>query len=156
MPPRSRQFDHPISGTYLDKQVARVLAALPLANAYDAAPLELVCAGFNMAMINITYTTGNPGAGDIGFRIEQSNDPTGTDWYAVASIDQTGIVANVDNLDLVQRSIRRYGAVGAAAEQILYALRIQRGVERIRIACMDTEAVNVGSAQIEVTFTMGG
>ena len=156
MPPRSRQFDHPISTTYLDKQVARALLPLPLANAYDAAPLELVCAGFNMAMINITYTTGNAGVGDIGFRIEQLNDPVGLDWYAVASVDQTGIVANTDNLDLVQRSIRRYGAVGAAAEQILYALRIDRGVERIRIACMDTEAVNVGTAQIDVTFTMGG
>lgn len=146
--------DHPISTNYLDKQVARVAAALG-GQVYDAAPLELVCAGFNMMMLFIRYTRGQAG-GDLWFIVEQSNDPVGADWYQVAAVGQAVVAANADNLDLIQRSVRSYGATAAGAEYFVYVLYLDEGVERVRIPCADSAAQGPGSAAIEAVFTMGG
>ena len=71
---------HPISPLYLDQQTARVSAILPAAGAFDAAPLELACPGFDFVTLFITYTRGGAG-GSVRMLPEFAPFSAGAVWH---------------------------------------------------------------------------
>ena len=79
-------------------QVARASAALPAAGAYDPAPLEMMCAGFDSAILYFSYVRGGA-AGAFKFKVEVS--PHASDsiiypsWFQSTLYEDGGVVARV-------------------------------------------------------------
>ncbi len=146
--------DHPISTTYLDRQVARVSAVLPAAGAWDVAPIEMPCAGFDRVLFYFTYTRGGAG-GDMRFRIEQAPDSAGAVWYQASDIGISVVASGADNVDNVQRAIIEYGSTGPGAELYMYGpFELQEAVERIRIVCCESGNVGApGTVEIIAKFS---
>lgn len=143
---------HPISDTYLDVQTARASAALPAAGAWDAAPTEMACPGFESCTLYISYTRAAAG-GDMRFRIDVSPNSTGTVWHR-ASIYAPGAVASgSDTVSNLQRDAVEYGSTAAGAETVVYGPLDIRGSERLRVACAESGAVATpGTVSIEARF----
>ena len=152
---------HPISATYLDVQEARASAALPAAGAWDAAPTELVCPGFDEVNLAFTYTRGAAG-GAFDFQIETSpysltaNVPAGaSEWVTEAIYAAGAVAAGADTTSLVQRELQSYTSQGAAAEDFSYGpLKLGATVERIRVRARESGVVQTpGTLQIEAYFS---
>jgi hypothetical protein len=142
---------HPISTTYLDKQVARVSAVLPGAGAYDGSPLELYCAGFSTVTIFGKYTRA-AGGGKTQIKIEVSNDADGTDWYQVGAYTQPAVVSATDTTSLVQRNSVSYGSTAAGAQPFAFPGINIFGAERIRLPARESGGVAAGTLVLEVIF----
>ncbi len=147
-------IDHPVSVTYIDRQIARVSAVLPGAGAFDLAPLELSCIDFHYVTLDVVYTRGGAG-GDMQLKIELSPDTTGTDWYQ-SGLYAAGIVASgADVVSNIQREEIEYGSTAAGAARFtLGPLQLQGGAQRIRIPCQ--ESGNVGApGTVEIIAMFG-
>lgn len=153
---------HPVSATYLDVQEARASAALPAAGAWDAAPLELACPGFNSVLLTFTYTRGGA-AGAFDFQILPSpysvaaNVSIGAQEWGAESIYAAGaVVAGGDTTSLVQRDLQSYTATAAAVESFTYGpVKLNGTVERIRIPARESGNVGApGTLQIQANFGM--
>lgn len=152
---------HPISDTYLDLQEARASAALPAAGAWDAAPTEMICAGFDEVILAFTYTRGAAG-GAFDFQIETSIysaaavAPAGAaEWKTESILAAGAVVAGADTQNLVQRDYQGYTSQGAAAEDFTYGpLKLGAVVERIRVRARETGVVGTpGTLQIQAQFS---
>ena len=134
-------------------QTARVAAVLPAAGAFDAAPLEMACPGFQFVTLHISYTRGGAG-GDMQFRIEANPDAAGGTWQRAGLFAPGAVAAGADSLSNLQRETVEYGSVGAGAETVIYGpLELRGGAERLRVACAESGAVGTpGTAGIEARF----
>ncbi len=146
--------DHPISTTYLDRQIARVSAVLPLLSAFDAAPLELYCYGFSYVTVYVTYTEGIVVGGIMHMKAEVSPDTTGVRWNQFGLYQAGGVVSGVESLSNVQREEIEYGATAPGDEKfVLGPLVLQEGSQRIRFSCQEVgQPLTPGTAQIIVIF----
>lgn len=146
---------HPISSTYLDVQTARASAALAAAGAFDAAPLELACPGFQKVMLYIEYTRGGAG-GDVQFKVEISPVNTGDHWHQIGQYAGAAIVSGSDVTSNVQRQEVEYGSTGAAIEKFSYGpLDLGGAVERLRVVCQESGAVATpGTCKVTARFSM--
>ena len=148
-------FNHPISDTYLDIQTARASAALPAAGAYDLAPTEMPCPGFQKVMLSLAYTRGGA-AGAFAFRVETSPASSGAVWHRTVLINAPAVVPGADSQGDVQRNAMEYQATGAAIERFIYGpIDLGGAVERIRIAAAETGNVGApGTLAITANFGM--
>ena len=137
--------------------IARAVAALPAAGAWDAAPLELqVSWGVNVTMY-FTYTEGGAG-GAFRWRIEVCPDEPAVTWYR-SSIYEAGVVApgGADVVSLVQREEFEYDTtVLAATESFVYGpVQISDGARYLRIPA--AEVGNVGApGTLAIDVMLGG
>lgn len=152
------------SGPYigvLDMQIARVSAALPGAGAWDAAPLELVCAQARNANLHLTYTRGAAG-GAFDFQVQYSPysiaalvPAGGQEWLTMSLYGTALLVGGQDNQSLIQREYITYEATAAGgAEAFHYGpIDLAERVERIRIRARESGVVGTpGTLQIEITL----
>jgi hypothetical protein len=132
---------HPISTTYLDQQTARASAALPGAGAFDAAPIEMYCPGFDHVTLFVTYTRGAAG-GAVTLRPEFSPDSAGTAWFRMALYDPAIVAAGTDAASLVQRETVAYGATAGGAQTFVFGpIPLSGTIERLRVACAESGVV---------------
>ena len=137
-------------------QVARASAALPAAGAYDPAPLEMMCAGFDSAILYFSYVRGGA-AGAFKFKVEVS--PHASDsiiypsWFQSTLYEDGGVVAGSDSTSEMQREEVSYTATGAAEEKFAYGkIKLGGSIQRIRVACAESGNVGApGSLQILAT-----
>jgi hypothetical protein len=146
--------EHPISTTYLDRQIARVSAVLAGGGAFDVAPLELACPEFHFVTLEIAYTRGGAG-GDMQLKIEISPDATGTDWYQAGLYKAGNVLSGADVTSNIQREEIEYGSTAAGVERFTLApLQLQGGAQRIRIPCQESGAVGTpGMVEIIAMFS---
>ena len=139
----------------------RVSAALPAAGAWDAAPLEIPCAGAESMTLQCTYTRGGAGgAFDIQFEPSiysvVANVPAGASEWSNGAAFETGVVAaGVDVASLLQQEVTTYTSQGAAAEPVIFGpIELGGDIERIRINARESGAVGTpGTLQIQAQFT---
>jgi hypothetical protein len=135
----------------------RAAAALPLAGAWDAAPTEVACAGFNWAMFYFTYTQGAAG-GAVDFQIHTSPyaaDLAGVeDWFYQTIYGAGAVAAGVDTTSNVQREVITYGSTAAGAETFVYGPVVLNGtVERLRVRCRESGVPGtVGACHVVAVF----
>ena len=133
-------------------QTARAAAALPAAGAYDAAPTEMPCAGFDTCTLFISYTRGGAG-GDMQFRVQASPDSTGAVWHQGGIYAPGAVASGADTVSNLQREDIEYGSTDAGAETVIYGPFDIHGTERLRIPCRESGAVGTpGTASIEARF----
>lgn len=146
--------EHPVTVTYLDRQIARVSAALPGGGAFDVAPIELGCVEFHYVTLEIAYTRGGAG-GDMQLKIEVSPDTLGTDWYQSGLYKAAAVASGADTTSNIQREEIEYGSTAAGVERFTLApLQLQGGAQRIRIPCQESGAVGTpGTVEIIAMFS---
>ena len=134
-------------------QTARTAAALPAAGAFDAAPLEMPCPGFDVVTLFISYTRGGAG-GAMQFRVEANPDATGGAWYRAGLYSPGAVASGADSLSNLQRESVEYGSTAAGAQTVIYGpVELRGGVERLRVACAESGAVGTpGTVGIEARF----
>jgi len=133
-------------------QTARASAALPAAGAYDAAPTEMHCAGFETCALFISYTRGAAG-GDMQFRVEVSPNSAGTVWNRSSVYSPGAVASGADTTSNLQREAIEYGSTAAGAELFVYGPFDLRGASRMRVPCCESGAVGTpGTAAIEARF----
>ena len=134
-------------------QTARAAAALAAAGAWDAAPTEMACPGFQFVTLYISYTRGAAG-GDMQFRIEANPDAAAGTWYRGGLYDAGAVASGVESLSNLQRETIEYGSTGAGAETFIYGpLEIRGGMERLRVPCAESGVVGTpGTVSIEARF----
>lgn len=120
----------------------RAAAALAPLGAWDAAPTEVACAGFDWVMLYFTYTRGAAG-GAMDFRMEvspYSADIAGVeDWFNQSAYAVGAVVAGADTTSAVQREIVTYGSTAGVAEMFAFGpIRLDGTIERIRIYCRES------------------
>ena len=148
---------HPVPG--LSKIVTlRAYGALPAASAWDAAPIEAFCPGFERAVLYLAYRRAAAG-GAVNLRVEVSPRTINlvgapTDWYQTSLYSAAAVVAGADSSSRFQREDLLYQATGAAVESWVYGpFDIAYGVARIRVAARETGAIaNPGSLEVIVCF----
>ena len=148
--------DHTISTTYLDRQIARISAVLPLLSAYDPTPLELDCPSFDYVTVYVTYAEGAVAGGVMRMKAEVSPDTTGVRWKQLGLYKAGAVASGVESLSNVQREEIEYGATAAGAEKfVLGPIALQGGYQRIRFLCKESatgKPLTPGTAQIIVIF----
>jgi len=134
--------------------VARAVAALPAAGAWDAAPTVLITAGMDDIRLACTYTRGAPG-GAFEMVIETNGESSGTGWER-ATLYAAGVVAaGGDTTSTFQREGLEYAATAAAAEAVNFGpLALNGTVERLRIAARETGVVGTPGVLEIKTFLM--
>jgi len=141
-------------------QVARASAALPAAPAWDAAPTEMACAGFDFVTLNFTYTRGGA-AGAFDWQVETSpyslaaGVPAGAqEWQDPAIYASGAVAAGADTTSLVQRELESYTATGAAVETFTIGPTPLRSTfERLRVVARESGNVGApGTLQIQAEF----
>lgn len=146
---------HPISDTYLDKQILRPDTILELLSAWDILPLMVSCPGFKKSTLYLIYTL-NPlsvGGGVVEFKIEASNDATGLDWFQVVAYTQPAVGSGLDTASLVQQMLIDYGSTSVNPELVTLQSIDITGFERLRVDAREIgDAINPGSFGAEVTF----
>ena len=130
---------------YLDEQVAR--AAAVLAGAFDAAPIEMACAGALSVTLYITYTRGGA-AGAVDVQLQTSPysvDRVGVeDWFTQDLYAAAAVVPGADTVSDIQREQITYTATAVGAENyVLDPIDLGGTVERLRVRCL--ESGNVGA-----------
>jgi hypothetical protein len=149
-------FDHPISTTYLDVQVARVSAVLLGAGAFDAAPVEMFCSNFHSVMLFIEYTRAGAG-GKVKLKIEGSQVGSGSEWFQVSLYNPGAPVANSDSTSVFQREFEEYGSTAAGIEKVALPISLYGAFERLRIAAAESGAVGTpGTCKVTARFSMAG
>ena len=145
---------HPISDTYLDVQTARVFAILPAAGAWDAAPTEMACPGFDYVTLYVSYIEGAVPGGAVDFRIEISPDSTGAVWHRL-SVQALGALApGADVESDIQAGDFSFNPTTVNREYFSYGpIQLGGTVERIRVAAQETgQVATPGSCEIELRF----
>ena len=133
-------------------QTARASAALPAAGAYDAAPIEMHCAGFETCILFITYARGGAG-GDMQFRVEVSPDSTVAVWHRGGVYAPGTPASGTDVVSNLQRESVEYGSTGAGRESVVYGPFDLRGAARLRVPCRESGAIGTpGTSAIEARF----
>jgi len=120
----------------------RAAAALPALGAWDAAPTEVACAGFNWVTFYFTYTRGAAG-GAMDFQIHISPyaaDIAGVeDWFYQSIYGAGAVAVGADTTSNVQRELVTYGSTAAGAETFVYGPVVLDGtVERLRVRCRES------------------
>jgi hypothetical protein len=134
------------------EQTARASAALPAAGAYDAAPTEMHCVGFETCALFISYTRAGVG-GDMQFRVEVSPDSTGAVWHRSSLYAPGAVASGADSVSNLQREDVEYGSTAAGLEAVMYGPFDLRGASRMRVPCCESGAVGTpGTAAIEARF----
>lgn len=137
-------MEHPISTTYLDKVIARALAALPAAGAWDGDPTALHCEDFHFVTFYLAYMSGNDGQdpvdGAVDFKIEVSPDTSGSVWHQFTEYAPAVLAAGVDSQSRIQREYITYEPTqDAAFEYFVYgAIELRGTIERIRIVARES------------------
>jgi hypothetical protein len=145
---------HPISSIPLDQQVARTSAILLPASAFDVAPRELTCPGFDFVTLFVTYTRAGAG-GSVRLRPEFSPVSTGAVWHSKALYGPAVVAAGADAASLEQRETLLYTSTGAGAETTVFGpLDLGGTIERLRIACAEIGAAGTpGTCEILARFS---
>ena len=145
---------HPISQLYLDQQVARVSAVLLGAGAFDVAPLELACPGFDFCTLFITYTRAGAG-GSVRMLPEFSPVSAGAVWHRKSLYGPAVVAAGADSASLEQRESILYTSTGAGAELSVFGpISLDGTVERLRVAAAEVGAVATpGTVEVLARFS---
>lgn len=138
---------HPISDTYLDVQTLRANAALAAAGAWDAAPLEVACPGFDTVTIAATYDQGAAALGAVDIQVWVSAYaltamvPAGfAEWIPASVYGLGGVVAAADTQSLTQAEYVTFSSVGVAgaAEGFVLGPITITGIERLRVRARES------------------
>ena len=139
----------------------RAAAALPAAGAWDAAPTEVACAGYEWMRLYFTYTRAIDG-GAAAYRYEISPyyvDKAGVeDWFQGTVYAPNPLTPCEDVCSEVQREFLIYCATSDDAEMFISApIHLAGCVERIRIPCREYGDVdNPGECHIVALFYSEG
>ena len=120
--------------------LARALAALPAAGAYDASPTEIDVQRAESVTLYIQYTRGAAG-GDMQFKVEVSPFAQDTDapagvsaWYQTTLFAPGVVASSADSLSVIQRNETEYGSTAAGAESFAYGpIELDQTVQRLRV-----------------------
>lgn len=120
----------------------RVAAVLPAAGAWDAAPPEIACGGYEWMRFFFTYTRGAPkGAFDYYYDTSPySLDLAGVeDWFhGSLYVPGTLILCN-DVMSLIQREYITYCATSGDAQTFVGPpIHLAGCVERVRLFCRES------------------
>lgn len=119
----------------------RASAVLPAAGAWDVAPVELACAGYDHLTIYGSYTRGGA-AGAVDIQAEASpyaaNLGGVQSWFDQSLMSAGVLAAGADVRSREQREYVTYQATGAAIENFVVAVVRVAGVERIRIRARES------------------
>jgi hypothetical protein len=135
----------------------RAAAALPALGAWDAAPTEVACAGFDWVMLYFTYTQGAAG-GAMDFQVHVSPyaaDIAGVeDWFYQSIYAAGAVAAGADTTSNVQRELITYGSTAAGAETFVYGpVRLDGTIERVRVRCRESGVTaNPGDCHVVAVF----
>lgn len=151
--------NHPVPATYYDVQVARAIAALPAAGAFDAAPLELVTAGFTHCVVYVQYDEAAATInGAVNFSIEYSpysaNQLVFANWFAQPAIALGTVTPGAIVVSNIQRESITFTPVGTGVEGIAIGpIELAGGAERMRIAAREIgDVANPGACGIVVVL----
>ena len=141
----------------------RAAAALPAAGAWDAAPTEVACAGYEWMRLYFTYTRAEQiEAGAVAFRYEISpyyaDLADVEDWFQGTFYAPNPLTPCEDICSEVQREFLIYCATSNDAETFISApIHLAGCVERIRIPCREYGDVdNPGECHIVALFNIEG
>jgi hypothetical protein len=151
-------MDHPVSSTYLDQQIARAVAALPAAGAWDATPTAMACPGFNSMTLAVTYDENAGGvAGAMDLQILWSPDSTGTVWHTMSLYAPGVLAAGVETQSRVQTEYVTFAPVGATNELFAYGpITLAGTIERVAVRCRESGQVgSPGACSVLARFGMG-
>ena len=154
----------PVANPYLAEPVQTARVAAILAATMDAAPLELVCPGFESVRFYITYTADLAG-GAVTFQIQISpyfeDHATLESWFAESDVvlNVPVLAGGADSTNLIQRQTHTYAEadVALSAQNFEYTFPLNRVVERIRIPCQESGQIgaeDLGSCHIIALFGM--
>ncbi len=151
---------HPVGFT--NPEVMRAWAALPAANAWDADPTVVPCAGAWWMRFFITYErTGDSGSLDYYYQIT----PFATDALATNEVWFNGTLYAAGDLipcqwahSHAQREYVSYCAATANAETFISPpIHLAGCIERVRIFCRQTPGVGApGNAEVIGYFYVAG
>jgi hypothetical protein len=134
----------------------RAWGALPAGGAYDAAPLEVLCANWDNVTLYIVYTRAAAN-GAVTLRGDASPygldalAPAGTPvWFRSSLYVPAVLAAGVDAASRFQRETLTYQATAAGQESLIYGpIALGRTCERFRVACAESGAIaNPGNCAI--------
>ena len=144
----------PINATYLNQQVARALAILPAAGAWDPDPIAMQCSDFDSVTFYISYIEGAVAGGSVDLRIDVSPDVAGAVWHQSTLYGAGVVVGGADSVSAFQREEIRYDPTGVALEYWVYGpIRLSGTAERIRVAAQEVgQVATPGNCEIEARF----
>lgn len=138
----------------------RAAAALAAVGAWDAAPTEVACAGFNWVVFYISYEEGAVG-GALNFMLQYSpysadaGAPAGSPaWFSQTVYAPGMVVAGTDTTSNVQVENVTYDPTTVNQEAFVYGpVEITGDVERIRVPCREIGVTGTpGAAEIIAVF----
>ena len=141
--------------------VARVLAILPAAGAWDPDPVEFSVAGYDALMLYLTY---EPEADDNAFDWQVQYSPYSADvagvlsWFTETAEQVAAIVVGTTTIDNVQTTYESYEEEAVADQGIAYGpiLLHKLGAERCRILARESGVVgDPGALGILVKLSQG-
>lgn len=146
--------NEPFQPTAESRAIARADAVLPTV-AYDAAPTELTCSGYDTAVFFITYTP-DAGAATMAMRwiIEVSpyavDQAVTEDWFLLSHEDAGDHTGAGDHwYDVETNSWVLTPADTNAVSFMQGPIELNGAIERIRIRCIEEgDAANPGNAQV--------
>jgi len=148
----------PISPVVANPAVARVDATLPAAGAWDTAPVEIACAGYDWCRFYFAYTRGGAG-GAFSFRYQISpyyaDDAThAADWYDQTIYAPAPLTPCEDVCSEIQNEYITYCATSEDTETaISVPIQLMGCVERLRVQCAESGNVDApGDLEVVVLF----
>jgi len=123
--------------------VARVLAILPAAGAWDANPVEFSVAGYDAMMLYLTYEPAADG-GAVDWQVQYSpysaDIPAVLSWFEETAETVAAVVAGTTTLATVQSAYSSYAEEAVAVAGITYGpiLLHKLGAERVRIRARES------------------
>ena len=141
--------------------VARVLAILPAAGAWDPDPVEFSVAGYDAMMLYLTY---EPEADDNAFDWQVQYSPYSADvagvlsWFSETAEQVAAVVVGTTTIDNVQTAYESYEEEAVADQGIAYGpiLLHKLGAERCRIVARESGVVgDPGALGILVKLSQG-
>lgn len=121
--------------------VVRASAALPAAGAWDAAPVEINCGGFERIVLFVTYTRGGAGgAMDLQARYSPyAAVAAGVEnWFPQSVLDVGAVAAGADTQSRVQGEYLTFQATGAGVETFVLGPLPLKAVERAQVRCRES------------------
>lgn len=130
--------------TYTRLQTLRAYAALPAAGAWDATPVEAICAEYSHVTLYISYLeVGQSGAMDFQIQISpfSEDQPTLESWFDLTAYAVGAVVSGADTQSLVQANYVTFEPVTADDEGFAFEIDLDETVQRIRVLCRESGAV---------------
>ena len=129
---------------YSRMQTLRPRALLPLVGAWDAVPVEAICAEYSRVTLYISYAEEDP-AGAMDFQVQISpfseNQLTLESWFDLTAYAVGAVVSGADTQSLVQANYVTFEPVSTDDEGFAFLIELDETVQRIRVLCRESGAV---------------